>query len=211
MKIIFSACIIIIFFVLLPVLAADNNETIIKKINQKCTQTRSVQSHFEQVYTNTLTKEKLAEKGLLYFLTPHFVKLEYDQPQGKFFLADGLYLYFYDPEENQVIKSDTSNEKTSWLSIINGCTIESHFKILTINEQRTSYFLTLEPKEKKDEITKLELEINKNNYVIHTIIIYEDIGNTNAYRFSDIKTNSKLDENMFIFTQPKQAEIIYMQ
>lgn len=190
---------------------ADNNASIIEKINQKCTQTRTIEAHFEQIYTNLLTKEKLTEKGILYFLAPHFIKIEYSQPQKKFFLADGLYYYFYDPDENQVIKSDTSTDKSLWLSIINGCNIQSHFKILKMNEQTSCYFLALEPLKEKEEITKLELEISKNTFTLSKITMYEDIGNTNAYTFSDIKINPALDENLFMFSSPKDAEIIYMK
>lgn len=198
--------------ILLSVISfADNNVSIIDKINQKCTQTRTIEAHFEQVYTNMLTKEILAEKGILYFLAPHFVKIEYSQPQGKFFIANGLYYYFYDPDENQVIKSDTSTDKSLWLSIINGCNIQSHFKILKMNEQISCYFLTIEPLKEKEEITKLELEISKNTFILNKITMYEDIGNTNVYTFSNIKINPALDENTFKFIPPKDAEIIYMK
>ncbi|HEX9146339.1 MAG TPA: outer membrane lipoprotein carrier protein LolA, partial [Candidatus Binatia bacterium] len=47
--------------------------------------------------------------GKVSFARPGKMLWRYDEPKGQFVLADGQFLYFYQPEQNQIIKSPLKN------------------------------------------------------------------------------------------------------
>ncbi|OGF60102.1 MAG: hypothetical protein A2Y62_16815 [Candidatus Fischerbacteria bacterium RBG_13_37_8] len=176
-----------------------------------CKQINSFKAQFVQSYYNALTRETASEKGSFLFQSPNLLTMTYDQPSGNFFMSDGKYFYFYDAEENQVIKSDISEERTVWLKLITSCNIEAHFKIQQINETPKITRLLLEPIVLNDEISTVETEIDNTLHVLSKITINEPTGNWNSFTFSEIMLNIEIDPKIFIFSAPSDAEIIYMQ
>ena len=62
----------------------------------------------QETEVKTLNR-KLKASGKLYFKRPGKMLWRYEEPKGQFVLADGKNLYFYQPEQNQVIKSPLKN------------------------------------------------------------------------------------------------------
>ena len=62
----------------------------------------------QETEVKTLNR-KLKASGKLYFKRPGKMFWRYEEPKGQFVLADGKNLYFYQPEQNQVIKSPLKN------------------------------------------------------------------------------------------------------
>ncbi len=62
----------------------------------------------QETEVKTLNR-KLKASGKLYFKRPGKMLWRYEEPKGQVVLADGKNLYFYQPEQNQVIKSPLKN------------------------------------------------------------------------------------------------------
>ena len=62
----------------------------------------------QETEVKTLNRS-LKASGKLSFKRPGKMLWRYDEPKGQFVLADGKHLYFYQPEQNQVIKSPLKN------------------------------------------------------------------------------------------------------
>ncbi|MFQ5904869.1 MAG: outer membrane lipoprotein carrier protein LolA, partial [Candidatus Binatia bacterium] len=62
----------------------------------------------QETKVKTLNRN-LKARGRLYFKRPGKMLWRYDEPKGQLVLADGENLYFYQPEQRQVIKSPLRN------------------------------------------------------------------------------------------------------
>src|SRR4029450_5725149 len=102
----------------------------------------------QETEVKTLNR-KLKASGKLYFKRPGKMLWRYEEPKGQFVLADGKNLYFYQPEQNQVIKSPLKNAFRSDipLSFLLGLgNLRKEFSATLKGIEENQYVLRLEPK-----------------------------------------------------------------
>jgi len=91
--------------------AAENNnaDAIVDKLQKNYDATVDFVADFRQETEVKTLNRSLKASGKLSFKRPGKMLWRYDEPKGQFVLADGKHLYFYQPEQNQVIKSPLKN------------------------------------------------------------------------------------------------------
>lgn len=176
-----------------------------------CLKTTSFKAKFTQTYYNAISKDKIEEKGKIFFHSPNLMLMKYEKPHNDFFLFDGYFFYFYNSQENQVIKTDFSDDKTKWFDLLTNCNIPSYFEIIDYKSTPVFISFILKPLKPNEEIISINAIINKKDYTISNITIIETIGSQNSFSFSDFSLNCKVELNLFKFIKPKNAEIVYLQ
>src|SRR6476660_9596649 len=107
--------------------------------------------------------------GKLSFKRPGKMLWRYEEPKGQFVLADGKNLYFYQPEQNQVIKSPLKNAFRSDipLSFLLGIgNLKRDFSATLKTTDEKQYTLRLEPKNDKGGFSEVLLGVGKPSYDI---------------------------------------------
>ena len=84
-------------------------EQIVDSLQKNYDATADFIADFRQETEVKTLNRKLKASGKLYFKRPGKMLWRYEEPKGQFVLADGKNLYFYQPEQNQVIKSPLKN------------------------------------------------------------------------------------------------------
>ncbi len=175
--------------------------------------TQTLEARFEHNYYSAVVSTPLKEKGKLYFKKPDLMRWEYTDPENNVYLFKGDTYQWYFAEDNQLMRGSISEEghESEILHLLTGqkklldfYTV-SNSTFPTDNPQNAQIKLT--PKQGEEE-SYLLLEIEKDKWLIRTIIFMDWEGNKTEFRFSRIKTNASLPKNIFELKLPSDVEII---
>jgi outer membrane lipoprotein-sorting protein len=89
--------------------AADNADAIVEALQKNYDATTDFVADFRQETQVKTLNRSLKANGKISYKRPGKMLWNYENPKGQFVLADGKYLYYFQPEQNQVIKSPLKN------------------------------------------------------------------------------------------------------
>lgn len=211
------ACVFIItllpFALVQPSGAAENNnaDAIVDKLQKNYDATADFVADFRQETEVKTLNRSLKSSGKLSFKRPGKMLWRYDQPQGQFVLADGKHLYFYQPEQNQVIKSPLKNAFRGDipLSFLLGLgNLKKDFNATLKASEDNQYVLRLEPKGEAGGFTEILLGVNKTSFDIVWVSVRDAASNLTTVRFSAMRKGVGLKDALFEVQIPKGADVV---
>lgn len=164
----------------------------------------------QETEVKTLNR-KLKASGKLYFKRPGKMLWRYEEPKGQFVLADEKNLYFYQPEQNQVIKSPLKNAFRSDipLSFLLGLgNLKKDFTATLKATEDNQHVLRLEPKGELGGFSEVLLGVDRNSSDIEWISVRDAAANVTTIRFSDMRKGVGVQESLFRFQVPDGADIV---
>ena len=135
----------------------------------------------------------------------------YDEPKGQFVLADGQFLYFYQPEQNQIIKSPLKNAfRTDIpLSFLLGIgNLKKDFNAAFKTTDENQYVLRLTPKGDSGGFSEILLGVSKNSVDILWASVRDASGNLTTIRFSGMRKGVGLKESLFTLQIPNGVDVV---
>jgi outer membrane lipoprotein carrier protein len=215
---------LIIFFVFIlfhlvfhPVAFCATGQEVLNEIQNRYEKTNDFEARFIQEYIGKMMKQPNRGEGKVYFKKRGMMRWDYTVPIQKL-LSDGHTLWYYQPEEKQVLVSDVSKvlkEKTPLAFLAGEGNLSRDFDILKLNEsvsqKEDNYVVELVPKESLATLSKLILTVDKKTYTVLQADVIDGLGNVTRTRFIDIKTNTGLSNSFFHFSIPPGTEVIKMQ
>lgn len=203
-------------FVLIPAAYCAAGEGVLSEIQNRYEKTNDSEANFIQEYLGKGMKQSKGE-GKVYFKKKGMMRWDYTVPKQKM-ISDGHTLWYYQPEEKQVLVSDVSKflkEKTPLAFLAGEGNLSRDFNLLNVNEsvsqKEDNYVVELAPKEPFATLTKLILTVDKKNYNILQADVVDELGNVTRTRFTELKTNVGLSNSFFQFTIPPGTDVIKMQ
>ena len=200
-----------------PLAFGVTGPSVLAEIQKRYERTNDIEAGFLQEYIGKVMKQQLKQEGKVYFKKRGMMRWDYRIPNQKF-ISDGLTLWYFQPEENQVFVSDVSKvikEKTPLAFLAGEGDLSRDFKILNFDESASlkegNYVLELVPREPNAVLSKLTLTIDKKSYYVVQVDIFDGLGNVTRTRFIDMKTNVGLPDSFFQFTIRPGAEVLKMQ
>lgn len=196
-----------------PGLAAENAsaEAIVERLQKSYDATHDFVADFRQETEVKSLHKSLKASGKLTFKRPGKMFWRYDEPKGQFVLADGKFLYFYQPEQNQIIKSPLKNAFRGDipLSFLLGLgNLKRQFNATFKSTEENSYVLRLEPKGESGGFSDILLAVNKSNSDIQWVSIRDASGNLTTIRFLGIKKGVGVSDSIFQLKIPDGADIV---
>ena len=199
----------------LPGFAAESSnsaESIVDRLQKSYDATQDFVADFRQETEVKSLNKSLKSSGKLSFKRPGKMLWRYDEPKGQFVLADGKYLYFYQPEQNQVIKSPLKNAFRGDipLSFLLGLgNLKKEFNAALKSTEENNYVLRLEPKgEPGGGFSEILLAVNKSTSDIQWVSIRDATANLTTIRFSGMKKGVGVNDSIFQLQMPKGADIV---
>jgi outer membrane lipoprotein carrier protein len=200
-----------------PVAFCATGQGVLNEIQNRYEKTNDFEANFIQEYIGKVMRQPNKGEGKVYFKKKGMMRWDYTVPTQKL-ISDGHTLWYYQPEEKQVLVSDVSRvlkEKTPLAFLAGEGNLGRDFKLLNLNEsvsqKEDNYVVELVPKEPLATLSKLILTVDKKSYTVLQADVFDGLGNVTRTRFIEIKTNVGLSNSFFHFTIPPGTEIIKMQ
>jgi outer membrane lipoprotein carrier protein len=194
-----------------------SGQTVLVEIQKRYESTNDLEASFLQEYIGKVMKRPQRGEGKVFLKKKGMMRWDYRVPNQRL-ISNGLTLWYFQPEENQVFVSDISKvikEKTPLAFLAGEGDLSQDFKLLNFNEsisqKEENFVLELAPKEPDAALSKLTLTVDKKTYYVVQADVFDGLGNVTRTRFIDIKTNAGLSNSFFQFTIPPGTEVIKMQ
>jgi len=193
--------------------AADGSsaEPIVDRLQKSYDATQDFVADFRQETEVKTLNRTLKASGKLSFKRPGKMLWRYDEPKGQFVLADGKHLYFYQPEQNQVIKSPLKNAFRGDipLSFLLGLgNLKKEFNATLKSTEESNYILRLEPKGESGGFGEILLAVNKSTSDIQWVSIRDASANLTAIRFSGMRKGVGVSDSLFQLQIPNGADVV---
>jgi outer membrane lipoprotein carrier protein len=149
--------------------------------------------------------------GKLTFKRPGKMLWRYEEPKGQIVLADGKNLYFYQPEQNQVIKSPLSNAFRSDipLSFLLGLgNLKKDFNVALKGSDENQFVLLLEPKGDLGGFSEVNVGVSRSTSDILWVSVRDAASNVTTIRFSGMRKGVGVQESLFRFQVPDGADVV---
>ncbi len=202
---------VIILFILAFSTNYPDDELMIK-IEKKLDGLNSFSADFVQTYRVEALDSLIVEKGKLLVLKPGRMRWDYKSPDEKLFICDGEKIYFYVPEDKQVMvgEIDELNEQTAMVSILTGkSSLSKHYSCELIEEKEGEYILRFSPlKSDSTRYQRFLMNVTTEKLLVTRLAYFDNAGNLNEIKFTDIKINKNIKEKLFEFKVPKGVEVI---
>jgi outer membrane lipoprotein carrier protein len=155
------------------------------------------------------------ESGTLWLKKPSRMRWEYHVPREKLFLIDSQTAYFYVTGDRQAKKTPAKNldDLRSPLRYLLGKTrLEKELDGLSLAPDLTplqagDVVMRGIPKIMKDRVSDVVLEVSP-SHQIHRIVIHGLDSTVTDFRFSQIKENMPVQDNLFRFIPPPGVDTI---
>lgn len=190
---------------------AKSADAIVDRLQKNYDATLDFVADFRQDTEVKTLNRSLKAWGKLSFKRPGKMLWQYDQPKGQFVLADGHYLYFFQPEQNQIIKSPLKNAfRTDIpLSFLLGIgNLKKDFNAALKTTDDTQYVLRLEPKGDSGGFGEILLGVGKNSADILWISVRDASSNLTTIRFSGIRKGVGLKDSLFNLQIPNGVDVV---
>jgi outer membrane lipoprotein carrier protein len=192
-------------------------QAVLAEIQTRYESTQDFEASFVQEYVGKVMQRPQKGEGKVYFKKKGMMRWDYRTPNQKL-VSNGLTLWYYQADENQVLVSDVSKvlkEKTPLAFLAGEGDLTRDFRLLHLNEsisqKEDNFVLELVPKEPYEALSKLTLTVDKRTYYVVQADVFDGLGNVTRTRFMDIKTNVNLPNSLFHFAIPPGAEVLRVQ
>ncbi|MGA2908086.1 MAG: outer membrane lipoprotein carrier protein LolA [Terracidiphilus sp.] len=194
-------------------LAAQQNlpsvHELAQRVDRHYDQLQSLKAGFSESYAGLgMTK---TESGTLFLRKPGRMMWRYSSPQGKIFLLDGKYAWFYTQGDAQVqrIPASELDDLRSPLRFLLGHTqLEKELTGLTLAAAPNGCFtLTGQPKGQEKRVTRVALTVTRDG-TINEIEVDEADGAITQFTFTGEQPNTEIPADTFRFTPPAGVPVV---
>lgn len=189
----------------------NSAEAIVDRLQKNYDSTADFVADFRQETEVKNLNRSLKASGKLSFKRPGKMFWRYEEPKGQFVVADGQHLYFYQPEQNQVIKSPLKNAFRGDipLSFLLGLgNLKKDFTPALKATDANDYVLRLGPKGEAGGFSEILLGVAKSSADIDWLSLRDAAGNLTTLRFSSMRKGVGLKDSLFQVQIPKGADVV---
>ena len=200
-----------------PVFAVPLEE-IINNVQRTYRETEDLTADFIQESTLKSLNKTQTATGKIYYKNQGKLRWDYKGTTKQKIVTDGETLWMYLPEDNQVIinqlsKVYQSNTSAFFLSEMGDLKKDFDIQLVgaTPGDEDKGYQLKLIPREQQSSFDEIFLWVDKINFLVVETYFYDFYGNLIRIKFRNHRVNNGLPDSMFVFTVPKDAEVIEAQ
>lgn len=162
---------------------------------------------FEQNYTSAALGETSTSTGRVHVKLPGMMRWDYVTPTQRFFISDGSDLWIYEPDPGQYYtQSLADSELPTALSFLMGeGDLARDFEIELVEVGDDTATLELTPRESEGQYQRLRFVVSTDDGAVRETTIYDPVGNTNHFVFTDREENVGYEDTDFAFAPPQGA------
>jgi outer membrane lipoprotein carrier protein len=197
---------------------------IVEKLQARYDSTAGFAADFTQEIESATLGEKVTSQGKVYFKKPGRMRWEFTSPDPQTVVSDGHFLWFYQPQQKQVLKTPLQQAFRSHtpISFLMGMgRIDQDFTVTLAGQTEEAYLLHFAPREAEKSLGdslgnspgngqggSLGVQVSSRMYDIIGVEIADPLGNLTRLYFTHIDREATLDEALFHFTVPPGVDIV---
>jgi len=193
--------------------AADSNpaDAVIDALQKSYDATADFVADFRQENEVKTLNRTMKANGKLTFKRPGRMYWRYEEPKNQFVLTDGKHLYFYQPDQNQVVKTPLKNAFRGDipLSFLLGLgNLKKDFNATLKSSDERENVLRLEPKGEAGGFREVLVGVSKSASDIVWVSVRDAAGNLTTLRFSAMRKGVGVDDSLFQVKIPNGADVV---
>lgn len=192
-----------------PVLAcAQDADALLRRVDEHYNRLTSLQARYTEHYTGMGLDR--TESGTLLLKKPGRMRWSYDQPEGKVFVLDGKFAWFYTPGDAQAqrLPAKQLDDLRSPLRFLLGHTqLKKELVNLTITNDSHGIHIAGVPAGMEQRLRRLTLDVTSTGEIQHMKLEEVD-GATTEFTFTQVKENIPTREADFVFSPPAGVTIV---
>ena len=147
-------------------------------------------------------------KGTVAFRRPYRFRWDYEAPGPQVIVADGNEVWWYDVDLQQVTvrPAESTLEGTPAVLLAGPGRVGEHFRITALPSADGADWFELIPR--SDDAVFRAIRVGMQGSEVRTIEMDDGFGQTTRVEFFDVEHNPALDESLFRFEPPPEADVI---
>jgi outer membrane lipoprotein carrier protein len=146
--------------------------------------------------------------GTIEIQKPGRFRWTYLEPYEQILVADGLNIWSYDVDLEQVtVKAQATVLASTPALLIGGSqNVMDDFEYIGSFAERDTIWVRLRPRAPENGFTKVELGFNEGK--LNRMIFSDNLGQTTLIAFFDLSLNESIDAHRFIFSPPDDVDVV---
>ena len=184
-------------------------------LQRKYDAVKDFSADFVHAYEGGVLRKQITERGTLLIKKPGKMRWEYTAPEAKLFVADGVNMYSYIPQDKQVIvsKIPAGDEVTTPTLFLAGKgSLISDFTASFVDPPPGAppgaQALKLVPKTRQREYDWLTLVVDPASLAIRGLVTVDAQGGTSSVVFTNLKENVGVPDREFAFSIPRGVDVV---
>jgi outer membrane lipoprotein carrier protein len=188
-----------------PYLSAEQNSSHLDKFLFGL---ETFQASFEQTLLNQYEEEIEKSRGIVQLRRPGMFHWTYTEPYEQNLISDGVNLWVYDKDLEQVSIRDISNIlEDSPAAILGGeIVIDAHYVVIEYPGTDDSNWLELTPRDIESQYSAIRLQFLSGELV--KMILFDALGQITQIELRELQRNIDIGINVFQFTPPESVDVI---
>ncbi len=184
-------------------------------LQRKLDTIKDFSADFVHSYEGGVLHKRLTESGHLLVKKPGKMRWEYNAPDEKLFVSDGVKLYSYIPQDKQVIVATVprgDQASTPALFLAGKGNLGRDFSAsagqVPAGMPAGTRALKLVPRTPQPDYDWLVLAFDPSTLQIHGLVTADAQGGTSSFSFTSLKENAGIPDKAFTFKIPRGVDIV---
>ena len=182
------------------------------RVEQHYNAPRTLQLRFQQTF-RAAGRPARTENGILYLRKPGKMRWEYRYPEGKLFVADGDWVYLYDPAQKQAERSKLkgSDDLRAPLAFLMGrLDFRRDFQGFSAKADGDQMHIRCTPRSAQSPYRSVEFWVSPQSRLTRVAVAGQD-ASLMSFVFEDEVTNPPVADGLFKFTAPAGVAIVTVE
>lgn len=207
---------------LLPSFAAaqepSGGSALVQRLQSKLDTVRSLRGRFIQRLDARALGRQRTERGTFSIKRPDMMRWDYEKPERKLAVTDGVTTWLYIPEDREAYAGspdDLESGGAAMLLLAGRLKLSEDFtsRSLTPDEAGPqgisgAEVLELTPSRSDEDFEKLVVAVDPENLQIRRLTVIDPLGDRMIFDFFDLVENPDIDDEVFAFEPPPGTEVI---
>jgi outer membrane lipoprotein carrier protein len=196
--------------ILFSLFAAPAVADVVDRVQARYDETRDFTAAVQQELVMASGGKTLKASGTVAFKKPGKMRWTLRDGVSQVIVADGMTLWFYEPDEQQVLKApfQSAFRSSTPISFLTGVgKLRDDFTVTVEENGGGPLRLRLRPRGESD-LGRLVLTVDPHSYDITGAEVTDPIGNVTRLQFSELRRNVGLDDHAFQFEVPPGVDVV---
>lgn len=169
---------------------------------------QSMTASFEQSLVDADNIVLESSRGTVQIRRPGQFRWSYDEPYVQILVADGLNIWSYDVDLEQVTVKAQADVLANTPALLLGGTrgVLEEFEYIESFKDKDTVWVRLRPKNTENGFSQVELGFDQG--VLQRMIFTDNLEQTTLIALLDVGLNETLDDSFFEFTMPDDADLV---